>query len=40
MADPNAHVLNILKAVPQVTKEGVVQVLEHATFPYDISYAF
>lgn len=36
----DAHVLYILKAVPQVADKGVVNMLEHAALSYDISYAF
>lgn len=36
----NAHVLYILKAVPQVADKRVINMLEHAAFSYDIPYAF
>lgn len=36
----DAHVLYILKAVPQVADKRVVNMLEHAALSYDISYAF
>lgn len=36
----NAHVLYILKAVPQVADKRVVDMLKHAALSYDISYAF
>ena len=36
----DVHVFDILKAVSQVAKEGMVQMLEHASFTNDIPYAF
>lgn len=36
----NAHVFNILEAVSQIAKEGMVQMLEHSALTYNIPYAF
>lgn len=36
----DAHIFNVLEAVSQVAKEGMVEVLEHPPFTDDISYAF
>lgn len=36
----NAHVLYILKAVPQVADKRVINMLKHAALSYDISHAF
>lgn len=36
----DAHVLYILKAIPQVADKRVINMLEHAALSYDISYAF
>ena len=35
--DDKVHVLDVLEAVPQVTNEGMVYVLEHASFANDVS---
>ena len=36
----NVQVFDILKAIAQITEEGMIEVLEHFPFPYDISHAF
>lgn len=36
----DAHIFNVLEAVSQVAKKGMVEVLEHPPFSDDISYAF
>lgn len=36
----DAHVLYILKAIPQVADKRVINMLEHAALAYDISHAF
>jgi hypothetical protein len=35
-----SHVFNVLETVSQITQKGVVQVLEHPSFTYDISDTF
>lgn len=39
-AQVDSQVLNVLKAVPQVAEEGVVEVLQHAPLPDDITDTF
>ena len=38
--DINIQVFDILKAIAQITEEGMIEVLEHFSFPNDISHAF
>lgn len=34
-----SQVLNVLKAVPQVAKEGMIEVFQHPPLPDDVPYA-
>ena len=34
------HVFNVLEAVPQVANEGVINMFEHPSFPYDVPNTF
>jgi len=34
----NVHILDVLKAVAQVTKERVVQMFQHPSFPYYVPH--
>lgn len=36
----DAQVFNVLEAVSQVAKEGVVEMLEHPSLPYNVAHAF
>jgi len=39
MARADVQIFHVLKAVPQIAKEGMVQMFQHPPLPNDVAYA-